>query len=152
MSLDRHALDAYLHEITPRVLGRRIEKVRPHGKWSLRLELSTRDVLFIDVSRMIAGVWLTTRKDGMPDDPRDVEGPSRTAALLFKKHLEGTRIDELSATPGRILTLRTSRADVQLRPFGAPGATLFLDAHAIAHFGAGDHVLPESDPPVPEAP
>lgn len=50
-SLDSLSLDAYLREIAPRVRGRRIEKVRPHGKASLRAELSSREILFLDVSR-----------------------------------------------------------------------------------------------------
>lgn len=69
-----------------------------------------------------------------------MEGPSRTAALLFKKHLEGARIEELSASSDRVVTLRTAQALVLLRPWGAPGATLVIEGEAIAHFGAGEGV------------
>ncbi len=89
-------------------------------------------------------MWLLGRADRVPNDPREVLGPSRTAALLFKKYLEGARIDELTATPDRILVLRTSRAEVLLRPWGAPGATLMLDGEPVAHFGNGEPTLPSS--------
>ncbi|MBX7187082.1 MAG: NFACT RNA binding domain-containing protein [Vicinamibacteria bacterium] len=69
-----------------------------------------------------------------------MEGPSRTAALLFKKHLEGARVEELVAGGDRIVSLRTAHAAVLLRPWGAPGATLRLDGDAIAHFGGGERV------------
>ena len=146
MSLDRLSLDACVHEIAARVVGRRIEKLRPHGKASLRLELSSRDLLFMDVSRTVAGLWLLAREGAVPNDPRDVEGPSRTAALLFKKHLEGTRIEALTASPTPILTLRTSRADVLLRPWGAAGATLIVEGEPIAHFGTGEQVRNDEQP------
>lgn len=74
-----------------------------------------------------------------------MEGPSRPAALLFKKHLEGARIEELSASPDRVVTLRAAHARVLLRPWGAPGATLVIEDEAIAHFGAGEGV--RSDEP-----
>ena len=126
MTLDRLALAAYFREIEPRVLGRRIEKVRPHGRAALKLELSSRDVMFVDVSRSIAGFWLLGRNGGVPADARDVIGPSRTAALLFKKHLEGMRIEGLEGSPERLLSSTTSRAAVLLRAHGAPGASLVI--------------------------
>ena len=97
-------------------------------------------MLFLDVSRTCAGLWLLTRADGVPADSREVEGPSRTAALLFKKHLEGARIEGVSGTTTRLLTLFTTRGRLFIRPFGSPGATLAVDGAAIAHFGAGDRV------------
>ncbi|MEO8362732.1 MAG: hypothetical protein ABI672_22090, partial [Vicinamibacteria bacterium] len=138
MSLDRITLAAYAQEIEPRIKGRRIEKVRPHGKSALRIELSTRDALYLDVSRSLAGLWLLSRTGHVPDDPRDVEGPSRTSALLFKKHLEGARIDRLTSDASRTLTLVTSRATVILETSGAADAALMVDADVLAHFGAGE--------------
>ncbi|MEO5760882.1 MAG: hypothetical protein ABIR28_01095, partial [Vicinamibacteria bacterium] len=146
MSLDRLTLAAYLQEIEPRIVGRRIEKVRPHGKSALRVELSTRDALYLDVSRPLSGLWLLSRACGVPDDPRDVEGPSRTSALLFKKHLEGTRIDRLTSDRSRTITLVTSRATVSLQLSGAADAALVVDVEVLAHFGAGQR------PPAVEQP
>ncbi|MEO8500751.1 MAG: NFACT RNA binding domain-containing protein [Vicinamibacteria bacterium] len=110
-------------------------------------------MLFIDVSRAAAGVWLLTRADVVPADSREVLGPSRSSALLFKKHLEGARIEAMSSTSTRLIALRTSRGEVWVRPFGAPGATLVVDGAPIAHFGQGDRVVsagagspPEADP------
>ena len=141
MSLDRIALHAYFRAIEPRVVGRRIEKVRPHGTSALRIELSSRDTLFVDVSRGLAGFWLLSRATALPADSRDVEGPSRTAALLFKKHLEGSRIESLTETPARLQSFATARATLHLRPYGNPGASLVREDALSAHFGAGEPVL-----------
>lgn len=141
MTLDRLSLAALFAEMGPRVSGRRIEKVRPHGRQAIRMELSTRDALLLDVSRGLAGLWLLPRGFPLPADARDVEGPSRTATLLFKKHLEGARIDALTVTPGRVQGLATTRAAVFLRPSGVAGASLLVDGEAIAHFGGGERVF-----------
>ena len=95
------------------------------------MELSNREVLLLDVSRSLAGFWLLSRAHTLPDDSREVEGPSRTAALLFKKHLEGARIEELGSEPARILTLVTAKSRVILRPWGAPGGTLVTGGLAV---------------------
>lgn len=112
--------------------------MRPHGRSALRMELSSRDVLLLDVSRTLSGFWLLPRAAALPNDPRDVPGPSRTAALLFKKHLEGARIEAVTSEPTRILSLVTAKSRVILRPWGVAGATLFIDAPAVAHFGGGE--------------
>lgn len=140
MSLDRITQGACLGEIEGRVSGRRIERVRPHGPSALKVELSTREALFIDVSRSLGGLWLLTRTDLLPRDDREVEGASRPAALLFKKHLEGARIDAVRGTDARFIALVTSRARVLVRPFGSPGATLLGEGIPAAHFGAGEPV------------
>lgn len=115
------------------------------------MELSNRDSLLLDVSRSFAGFWLLSRSHALPNDPRDIEGPSRTAALLFKKHLEGARIEELTSEPTRILTLVTAKSRVVLRPWGASGATLVTEGLAVAHFGAGEPALPHRAPDVEPA-
>lgn len=146
MSVDRLTLEAYAKAVEPRIQGTRIEKVRPHGPSALKLDLSSRDILFLDVSRGLSGFFLLSRANRLPRDARDVAGPSRTSALLFKKHLEGARILGLSAGPTRIQALATSRARVLLRPYGPPGATLFLSASteaATAFFGASERVSEE---------
>ena len=127
--------------------------MRPHGRSALRMELSNRDVLLLDVSRALAGFWLLSRSHALPNDSRDIEGPSRTAALLFKKHLEGARIEELGSDPTRILTLVTANSRVILRPWGSSGATLVTEGLAVAHFGAGEPASPDRAlPPEPAAP
>lgn len=140
MSLDRLTLGSLFPEALARVSGRRIEKVRPHGPWSLRLELSSRDTLFLDVSGGAAGIWFLPRAARLPADSREPAGPSRTAALLFKKHLEGGRIERLEWAPDRTQTLHTARSVARVRPSGASGASLFLGEESVAHFGGGTHV------------
>lgn len=141
MTLDRLSLAALFAEMAPRIVGRRIEKVRPHGPHAIRVELSTREALLLDVSRGLAGLWLLPRGALLPADPRDVEGPSRPATLLFKKYLEGARVDSLMASPGRLQGIVTARAAVFLRPMGVSGASLIVEGEAIAHFGGGDRVF-----------
>jgi hypothetical protein len=117
------------------------------------MELSNRDVLLLDVSRSLAGFWLLSRSHSLPSDPRDIEGPSRTAALLFKKHLEGARIEELGSEATTILTLVTAKSRVILRAWGASGATLVTEGLAVAHFGAGEPASPaRALPAEPAAP
>lgn len=153
MTLDRLSLAAVFDEMAPRIAGRRIEKVRPHGRSALRIELSSRESLLLDMSRGLAGLWLLPRGFSLPADPRDVEGPSRTASLLFKKYLEGARIDAPAMSPSRLQGFVTARAAVFLRPGGLPGASLIVEGQPIAHFGAGEHVLsiPADGPAAPSA-
>lgn len=142
MTLDRLSLRACWSEIGPLVAGRRIEKVRPHGRAALRLELSSRDALFIDVSRFLSGMWLVGRSAALPVDSRTVRGPSRTAALLFKKHLEGTRIIGLLEPHDQFQGLMASRATVLMRTDDGPGASLVMEGAVVAHFGEGCEVGP----------
>ena len=124
MSLDRITQGACLGEIEGRVSGRRIERVRPHGPSALQVVLWTWEAWCNVVSRSVGGLWQLTRTDLLPRDDREVEGASRPAALLFKKHLEGARIDAVRGADTRFIALMTSRARVLVRPFGSPGATL----------------------------
>lgn len=105
----------------------------------------------LDVSRSLAGFWLLTRSDRLPNDARDVEGPSRTAALLFKKHLEGARLEAVRSESTRILTLLTAKSRVILRAWGSPGATLVIDGQRVAHFGSGEPAASDRVPPVEPA-
>ena len=136
MSLDRLTLTALIQVFAGRVVGKRIDRVRPHGARALRFDLSSRDALFIDVSREASGVWLVPAKDA-PKDSREAEGPSRNAALLFRKHLEGHRINSLATDPTRCITVSAGPLRCRVRPHSGPGATLFAaDGARIAHFGS----------------
>lgn len=147
MSLDRLTLRACFDEIRPRLGGRRVEKVRPHGPSSLKLELSSRELLFLDVSRPLCGFFLLPRTARLPPDSREAQGPSRSSALLFKKHLEGARIHDLRLTPAGTSSLLTSGGEILLRTHASPAASLIVEASAIALFGSGERVVEESENP-----
>ena len=135
MSLDRLTLRALYREITERVAGRRIDRVRSHGPSAITFELSSRQVLVSDVSRSAAGFWLVERGK-LPADDRAVEGPSRNALLLFRKHLEGERIADVATADDRAGLLRCGPFRIRVQPYGGPGATLSETDAPMAHFGA----------------
>lgn len=133
--LDVVTLAALTREISDRVKGRRIERVRSHGPSCLRLDLSKHEWLALDVGPL-PGLWWMSKETRIPNDEREPAGSSKTATLLFRKYLDGARIESVTCSDDRVIVLAARNVRVFLRPHGGAVASLYSDTSHLASFGA----------------
>ena len=101
--MDALTLDGLLSEIAPLVVGRHLTRVRAAEAYAVLLELSgARDLrLWLDAGRAHPGLFPLTREQARSAaDEGAMEGRSRQAVLLLRKHLEGRRLTGLRRVAG----------------------------------------------------
>ena len=147
--MDAVTLDHLLREIGPLVRGRAVRRVRAAGGTALLLE-ADRSVLWLDVGRETSGVYAPGRPEAerlRAAAPGAPDARSRQALLLFKKHLEGRRLDAPRRVAGeRAVVIDLGPATLWLRLARPAVVTLAVDGVPIAGFG-GEPVWP---PPPPD--
>jgi hypothetical protein len=146
--MDAITLDRLLAEIEPLVRGRQVRRVRSAGAQAVLLEVE-RNVLWLDVGRESAGVYLLDRATAerlRPWAPGDADAGSRQALLHLRKHVEGRRLSNLQRIAGtRVVTFDVPPATLQLRLARPAVLTLATDGTPLAAFGG------EPDGPPPSA-
>lgn len=153
--MDGITLDHLISEVRVALAGRHVARPRAVGAQALALEvLGGRGLrLRLDAGRGTAGAYLLDRDQARALDAPDAEIPGRTrqALLLFRKHLDGARVTEISRIPGeRTIVLKTTRGLVAFRLSGAaPAFTLVVDGAPLATVGNGVPAWP-LPPPAPE--
>jgi predicted ribosome quality control (RQC) complex YloA/Tae2 family protein len=124
---------------------------------ALLLELSGagREQLVLDVSRSSAGLYLLTREEAAAlyslrgSEPK---GRARHALLLFRKHLDGARVDDVRRVGvERHLILACGDATLSHRLGGGPGLTLAVLDEAVATLGREAWPPPRDSPQRPGA-
>jgi hypothetical protein len=145
--MDAITLDRLLAEIEPLVRGRQVRRVRSAGAQAVLLEVE-RNVLWLDVGRESAGVYLLDRATAerlRPWAPGDADAGSRQALLHLRKHVEGRRLSGLQRIAGtRVVTFDVPPATLQLRLARPAVLTLATDGTLTAEAvrtaaGSGEH-------------
>lgn len=147
--MDAVTLDALLAEVAPRIVGRRLGRVRLAGPQAVRVELPGREELWLwwEAGRAAPGPYLLNRAELRRHPPvreSDVSGRTRHALLLVRKHLEGARVTALRRIPGeRWLELEAGVCRLLLRIGGAaPALTIAVGDAPLAHIGEGGAAWP----------
>src|SRR5262245_30916710 len=136
--MDAVTLDHLLGEILPRVRGSVVRRARAAGSTALLLEVQ-RSVLWLDVGRETSGLYpldrtaaerLRKAADGPPD------ARSRHGLLLFKKHLEGRRLEGLRRIAGeRAVEIDAGPVRLWLRLARPAVVSLAVEGEPVAGFG-----------------
>jgi len=153
--MDAVTIDALLGEIGATLGGRYLSPPRAVGPHAIAFEVSgTRGHrLWVDAARGTAGLYRLTR-----DEARSLAAPpehalpgrTRQAVLLFRKRLDGARLDRLARVPGeRTIRIDTGGGLLVVRLSApSPAATLVVEGRPVATFGEG----PDAWPLPPDAP
>jgi len=148
--VDAVILDGVVAELRAQLLGRRLARTRVAEAYALVFELTgdREKRLWLDGASGQAGLYVLDRDDvrSLADDGA-ATAPTRRAALLFQKHLQGRRVSALRRLAGaRTVVLEAGAATVALRLSGTPASTLAVDGRPLVTLGTGREVwpLPES--------
>jgi hypothetical protein len=105
--LDAVTLDGLLEEMTPKVVGRHLARVRIAGPHAVAFEVTGEGSawLWLEAGRECAGLYFLTRAEArglqeLAGGEESAEGRTRQLALLLRKHVNGARVRSLRRLVG----------------------------------------------------
>jgi NFACT N-terminal and middle domains/NFACT protein RNA binding domain len=147
--MDAVTIDSLLAELWARFGGRYLSRPRATGTHAIGFEVSgdRENRLWLDAARGTAGLYGLSRDETRSlaaAEERELPGRTRQALLLFRKHLDGVRLDRLLRVPGeRTIRIETGGGLMVLRLSApAPALTLVVDDRPIATIGEGSEAWP----------